>query len=211
MPDHMTTFYIVRHGETEYNVGGVVQGHSDSPLTENGIKQAQALRTTFKDVHFDTVFSSDLLRTQKTAEIIVLERKLIINTSKLLRERNYGRFDGGPAKAFREENKVMLEKIKTLSFEESRKVKFAPDVESDEEICNRLILFLREAAVTYTGKTLLVVAHAGIMRAFLLHLGWATVDELPGGSVKNTGYIKVRSDGVDFVIEKVEGVVKKIL
>ncbi|MHB8651857.1 MAG: histidine phosphatase family protein [Minisyncoccota bacterium] len=200
------TVYIVRHGETEMNAQGIVQGHVDSPLTETGVAQAHALGEQFKDISFDAVFSSDLVRAQRTAEIVTLEKKLVVNTTALLRERSYGTFDGKPAKEYREENKEVLEKIKILERYARRKFKIAPDVESDNEICARMLLFLREIGVTYAGKTVLVVTHGGIMRALLNHLGWSGENDLPGRAVKNTACIQLATDGVEFDVLSTTGV-----
>lgn len=86
--------YLVRHGETEWNEKKIIQGHADAPLTSVGIKQIEDVANEFKDVAFDVIFSSDLLRAKRSAEIIRLERDLAIQTSELLRERTYGHFEG---------------------------------------------------------------------------------------------------------------------
>jgi broad specificity phosphatase PhoE len=200
------TIYIVRHGETVYNTQGIAQGHNDSSLTPQGIEQAESLRSELKNIHFDAAFSSDLLRAKRTAEIITLQRQLVINTTQLLRERSYGQYEGKPSSLFREESKKILDQIKDLTKEERRKVKFAPDVESDDEIATRLVTFIREVAITYSGKTILVVSHGGIMRAFLNHLAWSGEKELEAGSIENTAYIKLESDGVEFSVTETKGV-----
>lgn len=202
-----TTIYIVRHGETEHNINGIAQGHTDSPLTPDGIKQAEDLAIIFKDINFDAVFSSDLSRAYRTAQIIT-SNKINIGKSELLRERNYGKYDGGPSRLFKEENKEMHELLKTLPRLERRKIRFAPGIECDEEIINRLITFIKETVVPEDKKTLLIVTHGGIMRAFLNHLDWNGDLDLKAGAIKNTGYIKLTTDGSDFVIEEVIGVEK---
>lgn len=202
-----STIYIVRHGETEHNINGIAQGHTDSPLTPDGIKQAEDLALIFKDINFDAVFSSDLYRAYRTAEIITSGKKSI-KKSELLRERNYGEYDGRPSKLFKEENIEMFELLKTLPRNEKRKVKFTPSIESDEEIINRLIAFIRETVKREEEKTLLVVTHGGIMRAFLNHLDWNGDVDLKAGAIKNTGYIKLTTDGSNFVIDTVVGVEK---
>lgn len=50
-------FYLVRHGETEWNRKEIMQGHKDSPLTEEGISQAKQLSQSIKSVQFDLAFS----------------------------------------------------------------------------------------------------------------------------------------------------------
>jgi broad specificity phosphatase PhoE len=210
MSQQFTTFYVARHGETEYNADGILQGITDSPLTPNGIRQAKELGAKLQGINFDLVYASDLLRAQKTAELATLEKNLIINTSRLLRERNYGSFDGKASTLYRDTNNDIIEKMKALSFKERKKFRVADDMESDEEVSDRLMLFIRETAVTYPGKNILVVSHGGIMRMFLVHLGWASYKDLPGGTITNTAYIKLRSDGTDFFIDEVSGIEKII-
>lgn len=200
------TFYIVRHGETEHNINGMAQGHTDSPLTPDGLKQASDLAIIFKDIQFDVAFASDLSRAYKTAEIILSGRSISVSTSKLLRERNYGKYDGGPSRIFKEENKEMLEKTKILPKQERRKMKLATDIESDDEITGRLITFLDNTAKDYKDKTILITTHGGIMRAFLNHLEWNGEEDLKAGAIKNTGYIKLITDGPKFIIDEVVGV-----
>ncbi len=58
MKDHqLTAIYIVRHGQTEWNVKGLLQGHADSPLTQEGESQAKQIAQELRDVHFDASFS----------------------------------------------------------------------------------------------------------------------------------------------------------
>lgn len=200
------TAYIVRHGETVFNVERITQGHSDSPLTEAGMRQAKLLGERLRDVNFDLVFSSDSGRAQKTAELIIANPDTLVTTTPLLRERKYGKFEGKPAKLFMEENKELIELEKNSTREVRWSLKFADDIESNEEVNNRMVAFLKDVAVTHPGKTLLVVTHGGIMRAFLNYMRWAGEKDLPGGSVLNTAYIKLVFNGDNFNIEHVDGV-----
>lgn len=70
----MLTLYITRHGETEWNIQKRMQGHKDSPLTEKGRKQAQALGNYLKNIPFEKVFVSDSNRAYETACTIMEER-----------------------------------------------------------------------------------------------------------------------------------------
>lgn len=199
------TAYLVRHGETQFNVERITQGHSDSPLTEEGINQAKMLGERLRDVNFDVVFSSDSPRAVRTAELIIANPDVHVSTTELLRERKYGKFEGKPSKLFMEANKELIEIEQAATREVRWSIKFADDIESDEEINNRLVTFLKAVAKTHEGKTVLAVTHGGIMRAFLNYLNW-NEEYIRGGSVLNTAYIKVVSDGENFNIEKVEGV-----
>ena len=98
------TLWLVRHGETEWNVRGRVQGHADSPLTSSGISQAQALARLLATQHHDAaiaesakigrVISSDAGRALHTARILVKDLNFSIITTPSFRERSYGVAEG---------------------------------------------------------------------------------------------------------------------
>ena len=206
--DKYCTIYIVRHGETEFNVKEIMQGQVNSPLTQNGQRQAKEREVDLSGIHFDAIFSSDLGRTVQTAEILNINRKLEINTSKLLREKHFGIYEGRPIQVFLDENKELLKKFEQLSEEEKKTFKYEPTQETDEEITVRMLTILREIGVTYIGKTVLAVSHGSIMRALLRHLGYAKYGELPPGSIENTGCVILQTDGVEFFVKETKGVNK---
>jgi len=199
MPNSYCTLYIVRHGQTDWNIQGITQGETNIPLNSEGIKQARASRKNLKDIKFDAVFSSDLIRAKKTAEIITLEKQLAIETTHLLRERRYGKLDGKPYNMM----KKYYDTWERLSKKERVNYRPYKGYETDEEVVNRFITFLREVAVGHCGKSVLVVTHGGLMRAFLNHISEETYLT---GSVSNLAYIKLESDGVDFFIKEKYGI-----
>lgn len=203
-------FYITRHGETIWNTQTRMQGHKDSPLTENGINQAGKVGLMLKDIKFSHVFSSDLMRAKRTAEIISADHDLIVKTSQLLREARLGKFEGKKLSHFKEELKESIKHRESLSQEDKMKYKIHPEVESYEESSVRMITFLREVALAYLGKNVLVVSHAGIIRSTLIKMGFANDEELPHGSIRNTGYAVVESDGIDFFVRETVGIEKKL-
>ncbi len=209
MENLLTTIYLVRHGETKANFEKVIAGHFDSPLTEKGKQQARERGKLLQAVKFDAVFSSDLIRARETAELISVDRKLAVNTTRLIRERYFGHWEGQKEELFREENKQLFEFKKNLSEQQKRDFKYSYAYESDNDIASRMLLFLREIAVTFLGKTVLIVAHGSIMRGLLMHLGFAVSDELPAGAIENTGYVVLESDGVDFFIKETKGINKR--
>ncbi len=135
-------------------------------------------------------------------ELLTIDRKLAINTTRLLRERTFGRYEGKSRDIFRAENKKLIKQYEALSEAEQWKFKYAEDMESNEETVTRLLTFIREVAVTYSGKSILVVTHGGVVRVLLRHLG----SELAKGVIDNAAYVKLRSDGVDFFMEETQGV-----
>ena len=90
----MAIWMLVRHGETEWNKQHRIQGHADAPLNATGIEQARRLASRLADVRIDAVYSSDVSRTRKTAEIIAEGRGIGVREFSELRERNYGRWEG---------------------------------------------------------------------------------------------------------------------
>lgn len=206
MLNHPCTIYLMRHGETEWNVNHIIQGHSESYLTENGVAQAKVVAAELKDVHFDAIFASDLARTVKTAEIINLERALAIHTSEALRERSFGHYEGTPSAEYAKKFQHIFDQMLKLSAIEQTKIKTDDDVESDEEVVGRFITKIREIAIAYQDQTVLVVTHGGPIRTFLVHLGYGKYQDLGPNSFKNSGWVKLISDGIDFEILDAPGI-----
>ena len=179
------TLYIARHGETQWNVDHRLQGQKDSPLTEKGLLQAKILAEKLSVIHFDAVYSSDLLRAQRTAEVVALEKKLAVATTELLREHNYDKYEGMKVDDVRHELQDAFSEYARLSDEEKFRYRLIPNGETDEEITARFITFLREVSVLHRRQTVLVVSHGGIMSAFLVHLGFADPEKV---RIDNTGY-----------------------
>ena len=193
------TLYIVRHGETEWNVKKIIQGHEDIPLNKKGEAQAKELAQKLRHINFDAIFSSDLIRSKRTAEIINIEKKLVIQTTKALKERYFGKYQG---KSFAVNNEMtkQINNLKMVSGPEAK------EVEGDKMIILRLTTFLREIAVAYANKTILIVSHGGPMRTLLIHLGFATYDNFTEGQIDNLAYVKLKSNGVEFFMEETKGV-----
>jgi broad specificity phosphatase PhoE len=204
------TLYLVRHGETEWNLKELVQGHTDIPLNKKGEQQAKEMARKLKAIKLAAAFSSDLVRARRTAEIIALEREIIVKTTKALRERFFGRLEGKRWLDQSGELKFLWEKLASLTDKE-RKLHHLEKVENNEDLMRRFIPFLREVAVAYRGKNVLVVSHGGIMRTFLIHLGFGNNKSLPAGSIDNLAYIKLTADGVDFFVKETFGIEKNPL
>lgn len=188
------TIYLTRHGETEWNEKKLIQGHTNIPLNTKGKKQAKLLGKQLKDIDFDVVFSSDLLRAANSAEIIIKEKEMTVIKIKALRERFFGRFEG---KSLTEMRKAFGE-VMLVTKEKQKKLKIY-DVENDEEIITRLIPFMKKTAKQYIGKKILMVTHGGLLRAFLSDVNYE-VPEYSDRPMKNTGYLIIESDGDKFEI-----------
>lgn len=203
------TIYLVRHGESEWNVKSLMQGKTSGvPLTKTGIKQAREIRDKFNKIKFTAIFSSDLLRARQTAQIIAFQRKLAVTTAKAIRERSFGRYEGKTLKQYQEDLQEMLKRFDALSDQEKFKFVYPHGIEGIGETVSRVITWMREVAVAYPGKNVLAVAHGGVLRLLLIHLGYGTYKQLPPFSIDNTGYIVLESDGAEIKIKEVVGVHK---
>ena len=90
--------YLVRHGQTYYNIYNKLQGWSNSPLTDQGYQDAEKAGQRLKDVHFDAAFCSDLTRAVETAQTLLDENKADSvkepTTAPYFREEFYGSYEG---------------------------------------------------------------------------------------------------------------------
>jgi len=206
MKNNYCQIYLVRHGLTDWNVRGFLQGQSDIPLNKEGERQAvEAAKKHFKKIKFTAIFSSDLFRAKRTAQIIALEKKMAVETSKLIRERDFGPFEGKHWQEVEKELRMSIKEFRILSDEVAKKL----GIESDKKMMERFLRFLREVAVAYRGKKVLIVTHGSVMRVFLTKLGFLSKEDSKNVFIKNLAYVKFLSDGVDFFVEEVFGIEKK--
>jgi broad specificity phosphatase PhoE len=90
----MTTLLLVRHGETDWNAEGKLQGHTDRPLNPYGRRQAQALADRLATESIDALYASDLSRARETPEILGEKLGLAVAVDPDLREKNWGNWEG---------------------------------------------------------------------------------------------------------------------
>ena len=72
--------YLVRHGETDWNQAGLLQGQTDIALSAQGLEQAREAAERLKEVPFEIAFCSPLIRAKRTAETIIGDRKITLPT-----------------------------------------------------------------------------------------------------------------------------------
>lgn len=207
--NNFTTFYIVRHGKSEANNADIIAGHFETKLSHEGIEQAQNRAKDLKTVHFDAAFASSLERAHHTAQIIAKEHSLSVTTLDVLKERHYGAIDGHRYDDLDDSLREQFDRYNAMDYKERFSAKLVPGMESDEEVVTRFMDFLKKIDLEYPGKTILIVCHGNMMRTLLMHLGFATPQELPHGSAKNTSYFILKTDGETFKIGKTVGIDKK--
>ena len=142
----MTTLYLVRHGETKDNVARIMQGQSQGELTPAGITQMEEFAISLSRIHFDAIISSDLQRAYDSAQILGSEWNQPVQTTPLLRERDWGEFTGR-----------FIPDLKGLPLPDN--------VEKMEDLLDRAKSFLEWTKTNYQGKTILAVGHGIINKA----------------------------------------------
>jgi broad specificity phosphatase PhoE len=149
----MTNFFLVRHGETDWNLAGRIQGATDIPLNDTGRDQARATGIKMQGRKWDVIVSSPLSRAFETASIIAsligLPEPTPIDG---LVERNYGEAEGmtGP-------------ELESVYPSDSP----VPGREERSDVKVRVLAALHELARDYPGKNVVVVAHGGVIRSVL--------------------------------------------
>ena len=170
--------YMMRHGETDWNKQGRIQGSADIPLNDYGIALAEQTRDGMRaeGIHFDHVFTSPYVRARETARIIGGVKEEELKVRETIREMSFGSFEG-----------VRLSEVRTnpkyhdfnLYFEDP--VHYVPQgtAESYKEVFSRTRAFLKEDILPLEGQceAALVVCHGAILRALLSIIGKLPLEE----------------------------------
>jgi probable phosphoglycerate mutase len=158
----ISTFVVIRHGETEWNKLGRQQGHLDSPLTALGRRQAAAAAAGLKHYRFDYFYTSDLGRAVETAAIISAIIGMRYETDGSLRERHLGVLQGLTMPEFAEQ--YPEEAVRFRAADPDYRL---PGGESVRDRYERNTAGLEALADQHPGSTVLVVAHGGVLMSFM--------------------------------------------
>ncbi len=151
--------YVVRHGETIWNKEKKVQGISDIPLSEKGIKDAFELQTLVSTLKLDVVISSPLTRARETAKILV-NSTLPINTDDRIKERDWGLNEG-----------AMIDSVDRWDCWDVILNTKVNNIEPIQDFMYRVSSFLEDIKIRYKNKNVLVVTHSAVIRVIHYMLG----------------------------------------
>ena len=152
--------FLARHGETEGNREGKMQGRLGVGLDETGVKQVEALRDKMREkgLEFDACFASPLKRAAETAAILVGGKNEILYDERLV-ERGFGEFEGKSFEEYLDGTKGNDTLDLRLNYDER-------GVEPVREVFERAGEFLADLREKYSGdEKILVVAHGSLLRA----------------------------------------------
>lgn len=193
--------YLIRHGETDWNKVKRLQGITDIPLNAYGIELAEKTAEGLKDVPFDRIYTSPLIRAYKTAEIIRGDRPVEIIPTEGLLEISFGDYEGLtylpdkyniPKPGFRK------------FFDDPEHYDTPPNGESLQHLRERTSSFVRGIMNDPENEnlTILMTAHGAAIRGILSGLQNLPIAQFWSGPVhKNCGVTKIHAEHGEFVIE----------
>jgi len=176
-----TTLCFVRHGETDWNKAGRIQGHHQVPLNEKGRIQAKSLCKQLSSYHFDVCYSSDLIRAGETADLLTELQNKEVMYDERLRERDVGQWVGADREAY-----------------QIYRQKDGKGIESDSEMRERIHHFIGEISQKHSECKILVVTHGGVIRNLVGELTGKNIEEI---QVSNMAYLQiaVNEDGISIL------------
>ncbi len=143
---------LTRHGQTDWNVAGKVQGQTDIELNETGVIQAKVVGEKLSNEKIDVIISSPLKRAKKTAELIRGNRDIPILIDERITERSFGEHEGKTREEFN------FSEIWNYKLNKQYK-----EAESVRDLFTRVKGFLNKIKEEYNDKTVLIVTHGGVI------------------------------------------------
>ena len=157
---------ILRHGTTELNKQGMIQGSNVDPdLSKEGRAYAEKAAKNFDPSQFDAVYASPLKRAQQTARIFVGDKTPII-TDKRIEELSYGSWDGKSSLEYRKKHPDAFNSKGLIN---DNIYKYASDVEKREDFRKRIAAFFDDLYKEHANDTVLVVCHGVVSRMICAH------------------------------------------
>lgn len=160
----MTEFWVVRHGQSTWNADGRYQGQADVPLSEIGFQQSQALAARLGalatgGLHFDAIYTSDLLRASQTAVITATCLGLEVCPDPRLREIHVGELSGLLREEIERDYPMYMTHLQADPWATRR-----PGGESMQDLFMRCRAVFSEYTERHSGGRVLVFTHGGVVR-----------------------------------------------
>jgi broad specificity phosphatase PhoE len=197
----MTIFYLIRHGETDWNIQGRWQGHTDVPLNAIGRAQAQRLAERLRDegAHFDAIYSSDLQRAWETAGALGAALDLAPQPLQALREIDVGGWGGLTHAQLLARDPDLVARL-----ESGEDVRRGGTGERFADLYRRAVEAAERLAAERPDGRLLLVTHGGPVRALLLHAARDKAGALPRPlHIGNTSISVLRGDPSGWALDAI--------
>ncbi len=150
---------VIRHGQTDWNALGKLQGKTDIQLNDIGRQQAKETIKLIKDENIDVIITSPLKRAKETAEIINKNFEVTIIEDNRLIERGFGKNEG-----LTKDDRIKLKEIHPEVndvWNYNKNIDFN-GIETMHDFCDRIYKFLDEIIEKYKDKNILIVTHGGV-------------------------------------------------
>lgn len=197
-----TTMYLVRHGQTEWNVANRFQGRLDSSLTEIGIQQVEQLAIRLKKVPFHRIYVSSSKRAYQTASYLQTERDIeLIQTDRLM-EMDFSEWEG---KTKDEISRLFPEECDLFKSHPARFQTKGSKGESFADVQQRVVSFVHDLLAKHAGEQLLLVSHAVVIKVLVNYFRGGGLDSVWAGPYcHGASVVKLifSSDGVKIVYEE---------
>lgn len=170
---------LLRHGQSVWNAENKFTGWTDVDLSPKGEKEAELAGKKLSEIKFDVVHTSELIRAQRTAKIVISQNKYsdkpITHHDQRLNERHYGSLQGLDKDETRQKFGAEQVHIWRRSFDIP-----PPDGESLEMCAKRTLPYLNEEIEPdlQSGKNVLVAAHGNSLRSIVMSIENLTPDEI---------------------------------
>ena len=187
-PTAEPALWLVRHGESTWNVAGLAQGHNDvAELTDRGLNQASDAARQFRDRPVRAIYASDLRRALQTAGAFAAALSLPVFSDTRLRERSLGALEGAPAATIGPSATGLVGG--RVADPDARPA----GGESVRDLYRRAAEFIDELAATVDDGTgdVVVVAHGGTVRVLEAYLSGIPADQMAWGPVGNAAVVRV--------------------
>jgi phosphoserine phosphatase len=189
--------YLIRHGETEFNRLGIVQGSSiDSDLNRKGKKQATAFYEAYKDFNFQLIVTSSLKRTHQTVQNFIYKGIPWIQNDDII-EINWGEQEGQPSTP---ESRIAYKKVVDQWTAGNYDITFGSG-ESATDLGNRVQRFL-DWLRKQDYDQILICSHGRAMRAIVCLMQNKPLHEMENTPHSNTGLYLIECKNGEFRVEK---------
>ncbi|MBI4989383.1 MAG: histidine phosphatase family protein [Rhodocyclales bacterium] len=182
---------VTRHGETDWNIAGILQGWHDVPINEAGRRQSRELAAAFAGAGFASVWTSPLARARETADIVAVALGLpppFCHDG--LKERHFGAIQGVPKAELAEQDPLLLQQIlrrnPAAHFEEG---------ETMDEFAERVLGAVLDIGARHAGERALVITHGWVMDVVTRHVGGLPRSAILNLKRKNGESLWLETDG----------------
>ncbi len=190
--------YLIRHGQTKWNVESRIQGFRDIELDETGLRQSQAVVEKLKQVPIDIVYSSPLLRARVLSEMISKQHQVVLHLDERWRELHAGDFEGWTWAEVEKHHLGVLKAIKQSNFTMP-----LPNGESLTQLQQRAIEAFQEV-LSQHHQNVVIVSHGGTIKALLCALLQVSLEQRDHFIIENGSIIHLKQTSDGWILHSIE-------